>query len=207
MFNFSFNKQTHLIILIILGVLLFVGGVKYTQERLKDTPTILSSQPLSDNRSEDDQTLSNTAPPGEIVVHVAGAVTKPGVYRLPGTARVIDAVTQAKPLPTADLDQLNLAANLSDGQKVTVLQKGETVAGVTDNNITAPIMGNSIKVNINTASLQELETLPGIGAGLASRIVQYRENNGSFRVIEDITNVSGIGEGRYNQIKDLITTN
>lgn len=204
---FNFNKQTQVMVLIILGVLLFAGGVKYAQMRLNSiAPPVLSlppSQLPTTGQPEKETTISQN----EVVVHIAGAVAKPGVYRLPGNARVIDAITQAEPLLTADLDQLNLAAPLRDGERIPVPQKGEkgnNGVGASSGAASGSFNGTG-KININTATVRELEELPGIGPSLAARIVQFREKNGNFRVIEDITNVSGIGEGRYNQLKDLIS--
>ncbi|MBC7341719.1 MAG: ComEA family DNA-binding protein [Clostridia bacterium] len=156
---------------------------------------------------------------GELAVHVVGAVSKPGVYRLAAGARVEEAVKMAGPLPEADLNRLNLAAPLIDGQQVIVPKAGESLAS---NGISPGAPGNagsaagpspagagaspaSGKVNINTASAQELDKLPGIGPTLAQRIVDYRSQHGPFRSPEDIKNVSGIGDSRYDQIKDLIS--
>lgn len=134
----------------------------------------------------------------------------PGVYELPATARVTDAVEKAGPKPEADLNVLNLAELLTDGQKVAVPETGESVtAAAAGGTVFGPpaagSSGSSGKVNINTAGAAELETLPGIGPALAERIVTYRTEHGAFRSLEDIKNVSGIGEGRFAQIKERIS--
>ncbi|MEW6029528.1 MAG: helix-hairpin-helix domain-containing protein [Chloroflexota bacterium] len=132
-----------------------------------------------------------------IVVDVSGAVPRPGVYELPEGSRVRDAVTAAGGfLAEADKSQVNLAAPLEDGQKLEI----PYAAGV---EVSAPTEVPFL-IDINYASVEELETLPGIGPTLAENIVIYREENGPFLRIEDIMNVPGIGESTFDQIKDLI---
>jgi competence protein ComEA len=137
----------------------------------------------------------------EITVHVAGAVSHPGVVRLREGDRVIDAIEEAGgPLPEADLEALNLAQEVSDGQKIYVLVAGEDGgegAGTAGGN-------GSGKVNINLADRGELEELPGIGPTLAERIIAYREKTGGFRSVEELKQVSGIGEKKLEEIRDLV---
>jgi competence protein ComEA len=158
-----------------------------------------------------------------IQVHVAGAVARPGVYELPAGARVNEAVSLAGLLPEADANALNLAAPLSDGQQVIVPRQGEAVAagggglppvpgttggigaGSTAAGTAAAGAPAGGKVNINTAPLAELDTLPGIGPTLAQRIIDYRQEKGPFRSIEDLQNVSGIGTKKFADLKDLVT--
>lgn len=142
----------------------------------------------------------NSAVPRVLTVHVAGAVVHPGVVRLEEGTRVMDAVEGAGgPLPEADLDALNLAQPVQDGQKINVPRKGEN-GGSTQG------QGGktSGKVNINQAGPDELEKLPGIGPTLAERIVSYRERNGGFRSIEELRKVSGIGEKKFAELRDLV---
>ncbi|MGI6130020.1 MAG: helix-hairpin-helix domain-containing protein [bacterium] len=142
--------------------------------------------------------------PQEIVIHVAGAVEKSGVYHLFVGDRVVDAITAAGGADAeADLDAINLAQPLIDGQKVWIPRVGEEPTG--QYNGVSSTMGDSGKVNINTGDLTELQILSGIGPSLAQRIIDYRTNNGPFRQIEDIQNVSGIGSKRFEQLKDYIT--
>ena len=137
----------------------------------------------------------------EITVHVAGAVSHPGVVRLREGDRVIDAIEEAGgPLPEADLEALNLAQEVSDGQKIHVRVAGE------DGGEGAGTAGGSGggKVNINLADRGELEELPGIGPTLAERIIAYREKTGGFRSVEELKQVSGIGEKKLEEIRDLV---
>ncbi|MEW6286076.1 MAG: ComEA family DNA-binding protein [Chloroflexota bacterium] len=142
-----------------------------------------------------------------IIVHVTGAVPRPGVYALPKGARVQDAVSAAGGfLAEADKESLNLAQELEDGQKLDIpfLEGFSPVLPTAAVQMTVSPADADL-VNINTASAAELETLPGIGPTIAQKIIEYREQNGPFLSTEDIINVSGIGPGTYERIKDLIT--
>ena len=154
-------------------------------------------------------------------VHVAGAVKNPGVYNLPSSSRVIDAIEKAGgATENADLDQINLADYISDGQKIEVpsFKQDNTLSNyklITDkleqldaNNGDSANKKSSVKselVNINTADSSELQSLPGIGATIAKNIVEYRKENGNFETIEDLKNVSRIGDKTFDKLKDLIT--
>ncbi|MEW6552930.1 MAG: helix-hairpin-helix domain-containing protein [Actinomycetota bacterium] len=137
---------------------------------------------------------------GELTVHVAGAVVNPGVVLLAPGDRVMDAVAAAGgPLPEADLDGLNLAQPVQDGQKITVPCQGEAEATPSPGS-----GGESGKIDLNTAGLEELEKLPGIGPTLAERIISYREKKGGFRSVEELKQVSGIGDKKFEEIRDLV---
>lgn len=133
-------------------------------------------------------------------VDVEGAVKNPGVYNLKPEDRIEDAIKAAGgPLPEADLSKVSkgLAAKVTDGEKI-IIPYGSS-SSVSSNS------EQGDKVNINTASLAELDTLPGVGEATAQKIIDYREQNGYFTSIEDIMNVSGIGEVKFEKIKDMIT--
>jgi competence protein ComEA len=145
----------------------------------------------------------------QIQVQVSGAVLQPGVYTLPSGSRLSDALDNAGGArPDADLAQLNLARRLNDGEEVRVPARVITAEATTAAPTVAERMPvatrSSGKVNINTATLAELDALPGIGPTLAQRIVDYRAQNGPFKTSEDIKNVKGIGDVLFEGLKDLI---
>ena len=143
-----------------------------------------------------------------IVVHVTGAVPRPGVYALAKGSRVQDAISAAGGfLADAEKSGINLARALEDGEQLDIpYAEGASPVIGTEAPAFAPTeSSNSELVNINTASQTELETLPGIGPTTAQKIIQYREQNGPFVNTQDIINVPGIGPGTYERIKDLIT--
>lgn len=153
----------------------------------------------------------------KIVVHISGNVVNPGVISLEEGSRLIDAINKAGGLTEkADISKVNLAYILDDAQKIYIPSKSdeEDIAYISEGSGSAGIVTstsgkkeNEVKeliVNINTATQEELEKLPGIGASIATRIVSYRKENGKFNTIEDIKNVSGIGEAKFNNIKNYI---
>ncbi|HEX7588263.1 MAG TPA: helix-hairpin-helix domain-containing protein [Anaerolineae bacterium] len=151
-----------------------------------------------------------TATLAALVVDVRGAVAKPGVYTLAVGSRVQDALTQAgNPLPNAETRGFNLARKINDGEQIYVPLIGEATApppapakGVPSTAATKTPQG---KINVNTATLDELDLLPGIGPAIGQRIIDYRNENGVFKQIEDLKKVRGIGDALFGQIKDLVT--
>ena len=152
-----------------------------------------------------------------IAVHVIGAVPRPGLYEFPEGARVQNAIDAAGGLlAEADENAMNLAAILVDGEQLDVPYKSgseSSTASSTSNDLPTSNSdsvedgtANSDLININTATLEELDSLPGIGPTTAQKVLDYRDANGPFSVIEDIMNVSGIGPATFGDIKDLITT-
>ena len=130
-----------------------------------------------------------------VVVDVAGAVRHPGVYRLPTGARVLDAVRRAVPMRGAQLGAINLAERLADGEQVVVPARGAPApTGSTGGSGGAAAPGAI--VHLNSATLEQLETLDGIGPALAQRIVDYRSAHGGFRSLAELDQVSGIGPAR-----------
>ena len=161
--------------------------------------------------------VTTTTLSAEIVVDVVGAVRVPGVVTLPADARVVDAIEAAGGATAgADLVRLNLAAQLTDGARVAVPRLGEPPPAVDPNAViggadpgpgTAGVDGTDPAgpINVNTASAEELEELPGIGPTLAAAIVEDRERNGPFTSVDDLNRVPGIGEGRLAPLRDLVT--
>lgn len=140
--------------------------------------------------------------PSTIVIHVAGAVRHSGIVSMEEGSRVADAVAAAGGvLEAADLDRINLARMLNDGERIYIPAKGEEAAD-TYMGETAEVTDG--KVNINSAGAAELETLPGIGEVIAQRVIEFREKQGLFKAPEDIMKVSGIGPKIYEGIKDKI---
>ena len=179
--------------------LAIVGGVgAWIALRPRPGPIIISTpEPTSTPVPEP------TPTPAPLRVYVTGAVERADVYTLPSGSLVKDAIAAAGGATAdADLEQINLAIQVYDQQQVHVPRKGERITPVA-----APVGVPSTtgKVNINTASVEELDTLPGIGPAIAQRIVEYREANGDFAAIEDIQNVKGIGPATYEELKDRIT--
>lgn len=132
---------------------------------------------------------------GPLVISVVGKVARPGLITVPDGSRVADALRAAGgPLPDADLTQLNLARKLSDGEQIAVgVPQPPPVAGQPPG-----------KVNLNTATETELETLPGVGPAMAQRILQWRAKNGRFRSIDQLHEVDGVGATRFDHLKDLV---
>jgi len=150
-------------------------------------------------------------PSEQIVVHVAGAVKKPGIVRIPRGSRVDDAVKAAGGFSEkADPDSVNLAQPLEDGVQVYVPRKSEPVqvegrVGTVERTRT-PSSGEQPtgKININTATAEQLESLPGVGPAIARAIVEYRKQNGGFRSVDELLEVRGIGEKRLLQIRPFV---
>lgn len=175
----------------------------------------------SENFMDNDITeLNETAEKVEtIVIHITGEIKKEGVIYLEKGARIIDAIKEAGgETKEADLSQVNLAYELQDGQKIYIPSKNEKISqyiistngetidsnGANTGNGSTSTSKEGAKVNINTATQNELDGLPGIGPALAQRIIDFREENGNFKSIEDIQNVKGIGDSKFDEIKDKI---
>ena len=148
--------------------------------------------------------LPITPTPSLLGVYVIGAVNKPDVYDLPIGANVKDAIAAAGGATAeADLDRINLALRLTDQMQVRVPRKGEVVPPFPGGDSTPG--SNGVLININTATLEQLDALPGIGLSYAQAIIDYRIQNGAFKTIEDIKNVKHIGDSVFAKIKDRIT--
>ncbi|AFV03605.1 hypothetical protein UNSWDHB_2296 [Dehalobacter sp. UNSWDHB] len=185
----------------ILGVLLVLAAVKLF---------LPVNSPVEVNQAEENR---------EIVVYISGAVVHPGLLHLPLNARLDDALQAAELTAEADLEVLNPAQKLKDGQKIIVALKSTGTGQLTGNETQSETQnktensaaqpgttdGLSTKVNINTAGINELDTIPGIGPALAQRIIDYRTENGWFSAPEEIQNVSGIGSKTYEKMEKYIS--
>ena len=189
------------IILILLLTLLGVcpAGCGSAQEYISEQ---LEAAAEDEDKSSSGNDAAEIMPSArEVIVHISGAVAKPGVYSLSEGSRLFDAVELAGGFnEEADESYLNLAAVLEDGQKYHVPTTEE--AG---NLLRQQAASSDGKIDINTAGVEELTKLSGIGEGKAKAIVAYRDEHGVFATVEDIMKVSGIGEGTYSKFKDEIT--
>ena len=141
---------------------------------------------------------------GTAYVHVAGAVVSPGVYRLGPSARVSDALDAAGgPAGDADVDALNLAAKVADGERVYVPRKGEAPAAVLAAGTSATGSKPAV-LDLNTATAEQLEELPGVGPATALAIVEHRTERGRFRSVDDLLEVRGIGEAKLAAIRPKV---
>jgi competence protein ComEA len=182
------------------------AGAHAGSEAPATTPVPASAVPSSTG-------AAGSAPPaegGDVTVHVAGAVARPGVVELSGGARVIDAVEGAGGgLPDADLDRMNLAARLVDGQRVLVQRVGEPPAPADPSAGPTTPSGDagptSAPISLNTATQEQLESLPGIGPTLAEAIITERDRRGGFRSVNELRDVRGIGDKRFADVEGLVT--
>lgn len=163
---------------------------------------------LADFGLEADAPLATPTPTVALIgVDVIGAVQQPGVYFLVSTARVQDAVVAAGGLaPTADREAINLAAHLTDAQQLLIPHIGAARPSVAAAPAAASNGSTSALININTADATALAALPGIGAAMAERIIEYRVANGPFASVDDLQNVRGIGATLFAKLKDGATT-
>lgn len=224
MYNFNKKQKIVLVILaiaVILGICYYVyakdGNFSSMEELQVEESLKANSEEAKEINKENEET---------IVVHISGAVEQEGIVELKVNSRVADAIEKAGGLKDdANTNDINLAYVLEDGMKIYIPNKQETEekqtitkkSGVIEENKAQETTqktsqttvnktnSNTKKVNINTALQTELETLPGIGPSIATKIITYRKENGGFKTIKDIKEVSGIGESKFNNIKDLIT--
>lgn len=198
-------------------ILIILGGchlVSYEDESDINNDTIFEEVTVSvEDSSVSTQTQLNyeTTVKNEVIyVHICGWVNNPGVYELPVDARLYEAIDMAGGVSDGGCsDKLNLAGVLKDGERIYVPSDAEAaliVETVLTEDKTSNISTSDKRVNINTASEEELKTLPGIGTARAKDIIKYREDKGNFKDIEDIMNVTGIKESMFIKIKDLIRT-
>lgn len=159
-------------------------------------------------RSDDAQAVEGETPAKTVFVHISGSVCNPGLYELKEGSRVADAVTAAGGFSDdADADSCNLARIVSDGEHVIIAAEGDGAVGGTPAAEGAGLSGGgagTALVNLNTASASQLETLPGIGASTAQKIIAERTQNGPFKSVDELMRVSGIGEKKLAAIADLV---
>ena len=227
---YEFNKKQKIVIGII-GAIIIMAFLYYIYAK-EDDSIISTEENITENvveKSEKSEKTTNEET-NKIVVHVSGAVNQEGIVELQENSRISDAINVAGGLKeNADTKHINLAFKLEDGMKIyiptieetkeqnTQIQNqnriDETSKYVTSSsgvvqeeqtNAQQSEQKKNEKININTATQTELETLPGIGPATSLKIINYREENGKFETIEEIKEVSGIGDAKYENIKDLI---
>lgn len=198
------------------GLVLVVGlgvaaWVLLRQPALPPTEELVPYAPGAATPTPTELEAATTTSAPALVVHAAGAVVVPGLHTVPAGARVADLLTAAGgPSPDADLDRVNLAAPLVDGARIWFPRSGEAaepvvVAGAGGG--AGPGAGPSpaTPIDLNTATAEQLDALPGVGPATAAAIIEHRESHGPFRSVDDLLAVPGIGESKLAQLRDLVT--
>ena len=219
MFKININKKI-LILLLAIFIIVVISYYIYTN----NINYFINNEDVLINTEENNNTANNIENLEKkdnniLIVHISGAVQNEGVIELEEESRVINVIEKAGGLKeNACIKDINLASKVEDGEKIYIPTQEEYEnienSNKADNNSKEKItiknnenknnVNKSSKININIATQSELETLPGIGTATAVKIITYRKENGKFKTIEDIKKVKGIGESKYNEIKDLI---
>ena len=157
----------------------------------------------NDGDENNQQNSSNDGNNGIIYVDISGCIDKPGVYEVEEGTRLFQLIEKAGGLTeNADIEGINRAETVLDGQKIIIYAKGQDDES---KNSSTGAIDSSGKININSADIEQLQQIPGVGPVTADKIIQYRQDNGRFSSIDDIKNVSGIGEKTFEKLKDYIT--
>lgn len=195
--------------IVVIGIMYFIYNKNQVKEDINIENEILVNNVITNENNTNDDI---------VIIHITGSVKNPGIVKLKEGSRIEDAIESAGGLTeNADITKVNLAYVVEDGTKIKIPSASEEDIGDEDiidsksgDNIiieenAVPSNNSTQTININKATEKEFETLPGIGPSLASKIIEYRNQNGKFGSIEDIKNVNGIGDNKYEKIKDLIT--
>jgi competence protein ComEA len=215
-------RRGHVVVVVALLLLAVVGAAAMVlrQQPVRESVTdpIARATVVTPGSAAPSPSATTSPSPAPLVIHVAGKVRRPGVLRLPAGARVGDAVTAAGgPLAGVDLTSLNLARPLGDGEQVLVGVRpppGSVPAG-SAGTAGSPGQGGAGSggagmpgadpVDLNTATVEQLDTLPGLGPVLAQRIIEYRSSRGRFESVEELREVTGIGERKFADLRDRVT--
>lgn len=225
----NFNNKQKIILGVLVAILVIVVVIYVFK---KDTTSTIYSEydnlylndVSGDSAQQEKNDDSTNDTENKIFVHIAGEVQNPGIFEVGENSRIADLITLAGGLTSkGSIEDINLAYKVEDGQKIYIPSIEETkkakeeadgqveteyITSSSGAKIEGPSGANDTStesiVNINTATQTELETLPGIGPSTAQKILDYRKENGKFKNIEDIKNVSGIGDAKFNAIKDII---
>ena len=218
--NFSLNQKR---LIIIVGIIVTIGIIYFIYNNIgNNNVDQLDDNMLIQNNNINEIASDSAETEEKIIIHVTGAVKTPGIVKLDDGSRIEDAIEAAGGLTEdADISNVNLAYVLDDGTKIKIPslsdedinneediitdESGEGIIEEIDSTSSSNSQNSTSNININKATEAELDTLPGIGPSLASKIIEYREQNGKFSSIEDIKNVSGIGDSKFEEIKDLIS--
>ncbi len=209
------KKQKIILIIIIICILLFIGYYIISKASNSKYINLETEEEQTEENTNDTDTSETEEIIEEIkyiIVHITGAVKEEGIVEVEEGSRISDVIETAGGITEdADLSKINLAYIVQDGQKIYVpsINDEEEVANITEDAGENVIKSDESsikegKVNINTASQTELETLNGIGPSTALKIINYRNENGTFKNIEDIKNVPGIGDAKFEKIKENI---
>jgi competence protein ComEA len=192
MSDFALDRRRLLVAAAVLVVVLVLGG------RLLSKPDHASVPPPVRLAAAP----ARTTVASQLFVHVVGAVRRPGLYRLADGSRVADALRRAGgSTRKAQLELVNLAARVADGEQVVVPRRG---SGVIGGGSAAP-PAHSGPVHLNTATLEQLDSLPGVGPVTAQKILDYRAEHGGFRSVDDLDAIPGIGPARIEQLRDVVS--
>ena len=189
-------KRSLLVLLLL--VIVGAGGAMYGYSTQDEVIPLDAAEQVSDTVKE------------QVTVYVTGAVNHPGIVDVDADSRIADAVNACGgALPTADMESVNMAQKLKDGQQVRIPEKHMGAVQLQDGKQASENMkgkGGENLVNINTADEKALDSLPGIGPSMAKRIIEYRNTEGMFQSPEDLKKIRGIGEAKYEKLKDKVTT-
>ncbi len=204
------NKQSIILVITIIVIVLVFSISNYIkQQKIYVLSDGTKENIIGDYYNENNMVEQSDG--GKIVVHIEGEVEKPGVYELKKDSRVYDAIDAAGGLlKDADRRRINLAKKIIDEEYIYIANKNEEDIEIRyRDNLLIPTgtIENTNLININRANIMELKELPGIGDVLAGRIIEYRNEKGGFKSIEEIKNVNGIGDKRFSDIKDKVTIN
>ncbi|MCM3566547.1 helix-hairpin-helix domain-containing protein [Neobacillus mesonae] len=205
---------------VILAVLVVIGGLYYFNETRPIIEPQIQSKALVDENLEapaeehatKEKQEIESKPPEKMMVDVKGQIKLPGVYQASEGERVIDVITRAGGLTDkADKSQVNLAEHIQDEMVIYVPEKGEegiiaakAQAGGGDSRNPGSAANQQRKINLNKANSQELQNLPGVGPAKADAIIEFRETKGGFKTVDDLKNISGIGDKTFEKLKDLV---
>jgi len=203
------NKEK--IIIAIIGIILIISIIIYFID--KDDEEYIEINNEIANIGTEEEIQEEVEEYEEMVLHIVGAVKNPGIVKIKEGSRIVDVIEAVGGITEdADTSKINLAYIVEDGQKIFIPSITDEITEETeyvtsesgDNIIVDDNEGENSMVNINKATQTELETLPGIGPAMALRIIEHREQNGNFEKIEEIKNVKGIGDAKFENIKNNI---